>query len=60
MLNKRCEHTKEDSWWEVDGRNIPLARVCGKCKDEVLSKYNPRIFEYYSQADTDERIEEDY
>ena len=55
----RCDHTKEESWWENDGRGIPLARVCFKCKDEVLSTYNPRFLSYYTQADTDEQIEEE-
>ena len=55
----RCDHKKEDSWWETDGRGIPLARVCAKCVDEVLSKYNPAIFNYYTQADVDEQIEEE-
>lgn len=55
-----CQHTREDSWWENDGQGIPLARVCSKCKDEVLSKYDPKFLSFYTQADTDERIEEDY
>jgi len=55
----KCDHTKEDSWWENDGQGIPLARVCFKCKDEVLSKYDPKFLSFYTQADTDERIEED-
>ena len=56
----KCDHTREDSWWELDGQGIPLARVCAKCKDEVLSKYDPKFLSFYTQADTDERIEEDY
>jgi hypothetical protein len=56
----KCNHTKEDSWWEHDGRGIPLARVCDKCRDEVLSKYDPKILGSYTQADVDEQIEEDY
>lgn len=55
----RCDHTRADSWWEHDGRGIPLARVCAKCQEAVLSKYDPKIFEYYSQADVNEQIEDD-
>lgn len=56
----RCDHTKEDSYWETDGRGIPLARVCDKCRDEVLARYDPKILEWYTQADVDEQIEGDY
>lgn len=53
-------HTKGDgSWWEHDGRGIPLCRVCEKCVDEKLSRYDPRILSWYTQADVDERIEEE-
>ena len=53
-------HTKDDgSWWEHDGRGIPLCRVCDKCVEEKLSRYDPRILSWYTQADVDERIEED-
>jgi hypothetical protein len=55
----KCDHTRADSWWEHDGRGIPLARVCAKCQEEVMSKYDPKIFEWYSQSDVDEQIEED-
>jgi len=55
----RCDHTKEDSWWEHDGRGIPLARVCDKCREEVLSKYDPIILGWYTQADVEEQIEEE-
>ncbi len=47
----------ENSWWEMDGRGIPLCRVCSKCREEKLSKYRPEILRYYTQADVDERIE---
>ena len=56
----RCDHTKDDSWWETDGRGIPLARVCDKCRDEILARYDPKILEWYTQADVDEQIEGDY
>lgn len=49
-----------DSFWETDGRGIPLCRVCDKCRDKELRKYNPAILEPYTQADVDEQIEEDY
>lgn len=56
---KRCDHTIADSWWESDGRGIPLARVCDKCYDEVMARFDPSIFEYYDQSDIDEPIEGD-
>lgn len=53
-------HTRDDgSWWEHDGRGIPLCRVCEKCVDEKLSRYDPKILSWYTQADVDERIEEE-
>ena len=52
-----CEHSG-DSWWEYDAQGIPLARVCDKCVDAVLSKYRPEILSGYSQSDVDESIEE--
>lgn len=59
---KGIYHTKGDgSWWEHDGRNIPLCRVCEKCKEAKLSEYRPEILRPYTQADVDETIEpEDY
>lgn len=57
----QCQHTKDDgSWWEYDGRGIPLCRVCDKCREERLGKYNPAILGHYSESDVDERIEDDY
>jgi hypothetical protein len=54
-------HTKTDgSWWEHDGQGIPLCRVCSNCRDEKLRRYRPEILAYYTQADIDEQIEEDY
>jgi len=48
------------SWWEFDGRGIPLTRVCEVCREQKLAKYRPEILNrYYTQADVDERIEED-
>jgi hypothetical protein len=50
-----------ESWWEHDGRGIPLCRVCMKCRTEKLSHYRPEILKPYTQADVDETIEpEDY
>lgn len=49
----------EISWWEFDGRGIPLTRVCNKCYEKTMSKFNPVILNYYTQADVDEQIEED-
>ena len=56
----RCDHTKEESWWEYDFQNIPLARVCVKCVEARLATYRPEILTGYTQADLDEQIEEDY
>ena len=54
-----CQHTREDSWWEYDGQGIPLARVCYKCVEYVLSKYDPVVLGHYTQTDVDEPIDED-
>jgi len=56
MMN--CNHTRAESWWEHDGRGIPLARVCDKCYEQVMSRYDPKILEWYTQADVDDQIEE--
>jgi hypothetical protein len=48
------------SEWQYDGRGIELCRTCPKCHKEKMSHYRPEILEYYSQADIDEQIEEDY
>ena len=55
----QCDHTRADSWWEHDGRGIPLARVCDKCYDHVMAQYRPEILEYYNESDVDEPIEGD-
>ena len=61
MLDKCKMHTKHDgSWWENDGRGIPLARVCSECKEEQLSKFRPEILEYYDESVVCEQIEDDY
>ena len=54
-----CLHENMPSWWENDAQGIPLARVCDKCVDVVLSKYRPEILSGYSQSDVDEPIEPD-
>lgn len=54
----KCNHTRDESWWEHDARGIPLARVCERCVDEVLAKYRPDVLtdpQYWA----DEVIEED-
>ena len=48
------------SWWEYDGQGIPLARVCDKCVDAVLAKYNPLVLGHYTQSDVDEPINEEW
>jgi hypothetical protein len=32
--------------------------VCDKCYERVMSKYDPKILEYYTQADVGDQIEE--
>ena len=49
----------EYSWWEYDAQNIPLCKVCDKCRKEKLSKYRPCILTGYTQEDVDEPIEPD-
>ena len=48
-----------ETWIEYDGRGIPLVRVCAACRDEKLARYRPEILAPYTQADVDERIEEE-
>ena len=54
-----CLHENQHSWWENDAQGIPLARVCDKCVEQVLSKYRPEILSGYDQSDVDESIEPD-
>lgn len=54
---KYGSHVHEFTWWESDGRGIPLAKVCDSCVKDVLSRYRPEILGYYTQADVDEPIE---
>jgi hypothetical protein len=54
-----CPHTREDSYWLYDAQGILIARVCASCKATVKARYRPEIFTGYSQADVDERIDED-
>lgn len=46
------------SRWANDARNIPLARVCPKCRDERLSSYRPEVLTDSNYA-ANEPIEED-
>lgn len=39
----RCEHTRENSWWEYDARGIPLARVCDDCRAEKLRGFRSEV-----------------
>ena len=48
-----------ESWWENDAQGIPLARVCVACKRKKLATFRPMVLTGYTQADIDERIEED-
>jgi len=61
-MTESCDmHSKYDgSWWEYDGRGIPLCRVCSLCEKEKMARYRPEILKWYSQSDVDEQIEEDY
>ena len=34
-----------------DCKGIPLDRVCTECADEKRAKYNPIVFDGYTQAD---------
>jgi hypothetical protein len=53
-------HTKFDgSYWVNDARGIPLARVCGDCRDKALAKYRPEVLTN-SNYHTDENTEENY
>ncbi len=49
----------EPSYWEYDGRGIPLCRVCDDCKKEKMSRYRPEILSSYNENDVDEPIEPD-
>ena len=53
--------SKEPSQWVSDAQGIPLARVCGHCREAKLSRYRPEILTGYTQEDVNEPIEaEDY
>jgi len=58
LKNHDCD--RDASWWEYDGRGIPLCRVCDTCRKVKLSKYRPEILQYYTEQDVDEQIEADY
>jgi hypothetical protein len=47
----------KDSWWEYDGRGIPMARVCPQCERERMGVFKPEIRDSYTQSDVDCRIE---
>ncbi len=47
----------EDSWWEYDGRGIPMARVCSRCEEERMGAFRPEIRRSYDESDVDCRIE---
>jgi hypothetical protein len=44
---------------QYDGRGIFLTFTCPDCHEQKMSRFNPTILEYYTQADVDEQIEED-
>lgn len=53
-------HKKGESWWEYDGKGIPLCKVCDMCVEYKLSKYRPAILRSYDESDVDEQIEDNY
>ena len=59
----KASHTKSNSWWLHDIKNIPVSRVCDECEDDVKAQYNPAIFgegsAYYEEV-VEEQIEDDY
>tara|TARA_R110000824_G_scaffold44959_15_gene130499 strand:- start:2556 stop:3017 length:462 start_codon:yes stop_codon:yes gene_type:complete len=63
----RCEVVRkcncgsgDSSWWEYDGRGIPLARVCSACESEKMSQFRPEIRgTAYGENDVEEPIEEE-
>ena len=50
---------RNESWWEYDGRGIPLCRVCDTCREAKLSKFSKTVMHYYDERDIDEQIEAD-
>ena len=48
---KKCDHTREQSWWINDGYGIPLARVCAKCKTTALKEFRPDIMDAYDHQE---------
>lgn len=55
----KCQHTREESWWEYDARGIALGRVCDRCRDDLLATFRPDVLtdpNYWA----DEPIDEDY
>lgn len=54
-------HTKQNSWWLHDAKNIPLCRVCSECLSAVRATYQPELFDGHHYADVvEDRIEDDY
>lgn len=49
----------EEQFLLYDARNICCGAVCGKCVEEVKSKFRPEIFEDGNYT-ADEPIDEDY
>jgi len=53
-------HSKGDgSWWEYDARDIPLKRVCAKCRKEKLSEFRREVL-YNPNYEAEEPIEAEY
>jgi hypothetical protein len=42
-MNGECNHTKNNSWWELDRMDIPLVKVCDKCIRERLKKFHAAV-----------------
>jgi len=62
LREHRETHTKANSWWLNDARNIPLCRVCDKCVEYVLTMYPPEVLGISGRYEdiVDEQVEEEY
>lgn len=44
-MRKRCDHTREESWWIYDAQGIELARVCSRFEDDKRATFRPEVFD---------------
>lgn len=56
------QHTKLNSWWLNDAKDIPLSRVCDDCIELVKEKYSPEVLGERGRYEdvVEEQIEDDY